>query len=395
MAPACRSCPLPLALLFGGIAVAIVGCSSARRAPPDASASLHADPASAPDAGARVAQARTVEPAHAAGMAERQARGEALYGRMCAICHGEHGEGYRADQATALAQQGFLASVSDQFLDYAINFGRQGTTMSAWGKTQGGPLEADDVAAIVTFLRSWQKVPALPADTRPIVGTPERGKAVFQRACQQCHGRKGPYVRITNRQWLVHASPELIRDAIEKGRPGTKMPAFAQTLDAVAIDDVVAYLRALPNWQVPGETGGPRETPLPLGKVLNPKGPPPRDFQAFPRMTSVDVVGPALQRGARMMLLDARVPSDYLESHIAGAVSVPFYDPSPYVDDLPRDTWLVCYCGCPHAESGALAGQLLELGFKKVTVLDEGLYVWQQRGYPLRSGLEPDAPKGK
>ena len=111
-------------------------------------------------------------------------------------------------------------------------------------------------------------------------------------------------------------------------------------------------------------------------------------------MTSVDVVGPSYKRGARMMLLDARVPSDYLASHIAGAVSVPFYDPMPYVADLPRDTWLVCYCGCPHAESGALARQLTALGFRKVTVLNEGLYAWQEKGFPMREGPEP-TPKDK
>ena len=76
-------------------------------------------------------------------------------------------------------------------------------------------------------------------------------------------------------------------------------------------------------------------------------------------------------------------------SHIRGAVSVPFYDPSPYLAALPRDAWLVCYCGCPHAESGSLARQLQEAGFRKVTVLDEGLSVWGEKGHPLSSGLTP------
>jgi len=69
--------------------------------------------------------------------------------------------------------------------------------------------------------------------------------------------------------------------------------------------------------------------------------------------------------------------------HIAGAVSVPFYDPSPYFAALPKDTWLVCYCACPHAESGQLAQQLGAQGFTKVAVLDEGLGVWKARGYPV------------
>jgi cytochrome c oxidase cbb3-type subunit 3/ubiquinol-cytochrome c reductase cytochrome c subunit len=90
-----------------------------------------------------------------------------------------------------------------------------------------------------------------------------------------------------------------------------------------------------------------------------------------------------------MAILDARAPSDYMREHIAGSVSVPFYEPDPYISSLPRDAWLVCYCACPHAESGQLAQKLVAKGFTKVTVLDEGLGVWRARKYPTQSGLDP------
>jgi len=90
-----------------------------------------------------------------------------------------------------------------------------------------------------------------------------------------------------------------------------------------------------------------------------------------------------------MAFLDARAPSDYAGEHIAGAVSVPFYDPAPYFAGLPKDAWLVCYCACPHAESGKLAGQLLAHGFTKVAVLDEGLRFWKANNYGTRSGPLP------
>jgi rhodanese-related sulfurtransferase len=76
-------------------------------------------------------------------------------------------------------------------------------------------------------------------------------------------------------------------------------------------------------------------------------------------------------------------------SHIAGAVSVPFYDPSPYLEALPKTSWLVCYCECPHAESGALAQQLLDAGFAKVTVLDEGFRAWIAANHPTHAGQAP------
>jgi cytochrome c oxidase cbb3-type subunit III len=70
-------------------------------------------------------------------------------------------------------------------------------------------------------------------------------------------------------------------------------------------------------------------------------------------------------------------------------VSVPFYDPEPYLALLPKDTWLVCYCACPHAESSTLAQKLVGKGFSKVTVLDEGLGFWANKNYGIHNGTEP------
>jgi cytochrome c oxidase cbb3-type subunit 3/ubiquinol-cytochrome c reductase cytochrome c subunit len=109
----------------------------------------------------------------------------------------------------------------------------------------------------------------------------------------------------------------------------------------------------------------------------------------FPGTTPAEVIKGQLDRKAKMALLDARAPSDYVSEHIAGAVSVPFYDPEPYLALLPKDTWLVAYCACPHAESSSLAQKLVAKGFTKVTVLDEGLGFWRAKGYGTHTGAEP------
>jgi cytochrome c oxidase cbb3-type subunit III len=345
----------------------------------------------APDASSLADAAHASADAHSAAPVPSAERGAALYTRMCAVCHGNEGQGYVADQAPALAQPDFLATVSDPFLSFAIAVGRRGTTMSAWQSDHGGPLSPYDVLDLIAHLRSWQKEPTRPPVIATLAGDVERGKRLFTQHCESCHGPKAPYVHILNRQFLVYAQAPFLRQAIEKGRTGTKMAAFAEALGAQGVEDVVAYLRDLPSWPVPGELpGNSAPPPIPLGPVpLHAHGPEPRGFHALPDMTSVDVVARELARGARMVLLDARAPSDYKQSHIAGAVSVPFYDPSPYLEALPKDAWLVCYCGCPHAESGSLAKQLKQVGFRKVTVLDEGLGVWSEKGHPVRSGLEP------
>jgi cytochrome c oxidase cbb3-type subunit III len=322
-----------------------------------------------------------------------QKRGRALYERMCFVCHGRAGEGYAADEAPALSQPNFLASVSDEYLRSAIADGRRGTTMSAWAVARGGPLSREDIDAIIGFLRSWQRGRPAALDERPVLGVASRGGDVFARECARCHGLLGvggPEVHVGNPELLATAGNGFLRYALRLGRTGTAMPGFERKLGAAGVEDLMALLRS---WQSAAPAAPPppvRPAKIPLGSTpINPHGPEPVGFHAQPEVTKVDVVKAQLDRGARMGLLDARAPSDYLGNHIAGAVSVPFYDLDPYLASLPKDAWLVCYCACPHAESGQLAQKLLTSGFKKVTVLDEGFNVWRAKNYPIRSGIDP------
>lgn len=321
-------------------------------------------------------------------------RGERLFGLMCSVCHGPTGQGYAADQAPSLTHGDFLAAVEDAYLRVAILEGRGGTTMSAWSSFRSGPLSADDASAIVAYLRSYGERPPMKLDARPpVAGDAGRGAEVFTRECAVCHGAhgtEGPFVGIGGFDLLRAASDGFLRQAIRDGRPGTAMPSFARRLGDGDVDDVLALLRS---WQksAPAVRKPPAKLPpLPLGPLpIHPQGPEPKGFTVTPQSTKVEIVKAQLDAGARMALLDARAPSDYIGEHIAGAVSVPFYDPDPYFAQLPKDAWLVCYCSCPSAESGQLAQKLLKAGFTKVTVLEEGLRVWKAKKYPTNSGFEP------
>jgi cytochrome c oxidase cbb3-type subunit 3 len=361
-----------------------------------ASACNRAQPPSPPP---QVASQNAVKPIAATPPAAPNAvekQGEALYGRICAVCHGAAGEGYKADQAPALNRADYLSSVSDMFLRRAIRDGRKGSTMSAWAIENGGPLSPADVDAVVAFIRSWHRTMRTDFDEQVSRGNVEHGAATYARECASCHGAEGKggkYVQIGNPQLLIGVTNGFLRAVIREGRPGTPMPAFATKLDAQAVEDVVAYLRdLLTKAASQAEPIKPRTTPppLPLGKVpLNPRGPEAVGFKVYPETTPGDVVHQQLERHARIAILDARASSDYLNEHIAGSVSVPFYDPSPYYDALPKNAWLVCYCSCPSAESGALAKKLQEHGFKKVTVLAEGFGFWKSKKYGTHSGDKP------
>jgi cytochrome c oxidase cbb3-type subunit III len=322
--------------------------------------------------------------------------GRDVYGRMCSVCHGDKGEGYKADQAPNLANPEFLASVSDAFLRKAITDGRQNTTMSAWGQGRGGPLKKEDIDAVVAFLRSWESKPRVVLDEAKPSGRVHRGEPIYNRECKKCHGERGvggPNVAIGNPELLTSASNGFLRHAISNGRPGTAMPAFHEKLDKKTIDDLLVMLRQWEKPKPPPRQPPAKPAPLELGPVpLNPKGPEPKDFQHHPKMTGVDIVHAALEKKAKLAILDARASSDYLNEHIAGSVSVPFYDAERYLAQLPKDAWMVAYCACPHAESGKLAKLLVDKGFKKVTVLDEGIGVWKRKGYGVAKGDKPYAP---
>ena len=60
---------------------------------------------------------------------------------------------------------------------------------------------------------------------------------------------------------------------------------------------------------------------------------------------------------------------------------------------MPNDgTWVVAYCACPHHASGEVVDELRRRGYEHTAVLDEGILVWAQKGYPVE-GASAEALK--
>jgi cytochrome c oxidase cbb3-type subunit 3 len=325
--------------------------------------------------------------------------GKPLYVQLCAPCHGVDGKGYAADRAPSLVNSTFLESASDDFLRRSIAAGRPGTSMAAYGKSRGGPLDDAGVQRLVAFLRE-QGPPAKPLlATRD--GDFQTGAAVYAKLCVTCHGdvrTRGEAVWLANPEFQAAATDSFVRYAIAHGRPGTKMEAFAGKLSDAEIDGAVSYVRALGNGGAPPV----KLLPEPTGKeplVLNPAGRhpsfrlradacPPQPpgtpvCKPDPRFASVDQVAKALAGGKRMIVIDARPPSEWRRVHIAGAVSIPYHD-MKRLDEVPKDgTWIVAYCGCPHHLSGIVVDELRKRGYAHAVVLDEGINEWHRRGLPV------------
>lgn len=321
------------------------------------------------------------------------AEGRAAYLRYCALCHGQEAEGYAADHANAIGHPSFLRIATDDFLRASIRDGRPGTPMSAWGREHGGPLGDDDIEAIVTYLRSLSSKPAIDVSNIRVDGSSERGAPLYREHCSSCHGERGEgtgiATSISHPNFHRDTSDGYLRHTIEFGRQGTPMRSF-RDLPSQALDDLVAFVRTLEHEPERPTTPGGDPPPTLAELVIHPEGEPPNFTLRDERYVPALAVKEALERGQRMVILDARATSDWANAHIPGAAPFPFYDIAQMAEILPRDgTWILAYCACPHAASGHVVDELRSRGFERTAVIDEGIHHWIDQGYPVARG---DAP---
>jgi cbb3-type cytochrome c oxidase subunit III len=329
--------------------------------------------------------------------------GQGLFHTYCAICHGPDGKGYKADNAPSLVTSTFLQSADDDYLRRSISAGRPGTSMAPYSAKVGGPLDEAAIGRIIGWLRQTGGTPTATPLPPAEPGDSKNGKVIYDQQCIKCHGdagTRGTAVHLANPQFLATASDAFIKYAVVNGRAGTPMEPFSQKLDAKQINDVVAFVRT---YQKQIADGG--QLPPPTGKepvVINPTGKNPvwkklrRDPGAtVDRYVPVDEVKQALADKKRIVIIDARPPSDWMRVHITGAVSIPYTD-TARLAEIPDDVWAIAYCACPHHLSGEVVDALIKRGHTKALILDEGILEWHRRGYPVTAapGVEPPPKEG-
>lgn len=321
----------------------------------------------------------------------------ALYASRCALCHGDKGQGFAADGANALASPEWLSIASDELIRSGIARGRveEGTPMPAFGINHNGTLNDAQIDGLVRLIRSWETLPKVDLSTIAVPpGKAGRGEAVYQlENCGRCHGNRGQgatrtngFMSINDPDFLAHASDAYLYRTLVDGRPGTVMPSYRH-LDQQQLGDLVALIRS---WQRPVN-----DEPIPKpdndieNAVLNPAGAAPQFVLRDNKYVSVDQVNQQIfEENRKAVIFDAREPSDWIRHRIRGARNIPFYDAEAYLARIPKDTFIITYCGCPHAASGALADKLRASGFPNVAVLDEGFWIWDDKGYPTARGDE-------
>lgn len=93
------------------------------------------------------------------------------------------------------------------------------------------------------FLAAW----AL-SSSAGTTGDPQRGKTLYEKNCQGCHGKTGAGVggampSLADAAKMATKSDADLFDTVTKGRPGTGMPAWGSILNERDRWNVVAYLR--------------------------------------------------------------------------------------------------------------------------------------------------------
>tara|TARA_R110002073_G_scaffold125199_1_gene269707 strand:- start:6545 stop:8629 length:2085 start_codon:yes stop_codon:yes gene_type:complete len=316
-----------------------------------------------------------------------------LYQKYCSLCHGVDREGYVADNAPSLRSNSLLAtSKGTNFMRYTIKYGRGESAMAGYYKELGGPLTFLEIELLLKWLEEEAGIEKSIALSRePVSGDIELGKKVYQTNCAVCHGNEGEGISapaLGNPMLLATATDEFLKYAIKEGRDGTPMLAFKDSLSTEEIDGVTAFLRSRASgWNVPNLDS--ITEPKPADFILNPNGKVP-DFKLREgRFVSAKQVNKALQDSARIVILDARSKVAWRQLHIPGSLPVPYYDdPAEFTKHVPNDpnTWIVVYCACPHAASGRVVDKFNKLGYMNTAILDEGVLIWAQLGYPVSHG---------
>jgi len=171
--------------------------------------------------------------------------GRILYDDNCGSCHGLRGEG--GIIGPSVTSNDFLRAVDDRYLYRAITEGRPSTAMPAWRH-----LGADNVAALITYLRTFQRGPQLELAGGKATGDYQVGRIHYDISCRGCHGPAGiggVGPQLANPVFLDSVSDAQLFHWIARGRENSAMKGFlweAQgptQLTENEIGDVIAYLR--------------------------------------------------------------------------------------------------------------------------------------------------------
>ncbi len=193
--------------------------------------------------------------------------GRELFAGNCAGCHGDFGEGgpnpaRAGDIIAPISSREYLSTRDDQTLRQVISQGQPDFGMSPFGTAFGGPLDDEQVNAIVGFLRTWEDNPPVEAPPEiAAVAAPLTATQIFTDVCARCHGPAGegglgPALRGAEFQGR-YATDQAMFDTISDGHEATAMIAWGEILTSQQIQELVDYIRGLETSEATATSGAP------------------------------------------------------------------------------------------------------------------------------------------
>jgi len=180
---------------------------------------------------------------------------QTLYKDNCSGCHGLDGKN---GPARILNDGVYLAVLPHDELRQILVYGRPGTNMPAFARSEGGPLTDKQIDALANgFYSHWSKPGGAPANapkyTATSAGDAGAGKKLYSMRCFMCHGQGARFGNLGSPNYLDLVSSQMLRTSIIVGRPDLGMPNYRQlALTEQNITDVVAYLNSLRLGPAPG-----------------------------------------------------------------------------------------------------------------------------------------------
>ncbi|MBE7552609.1 MAG: c-type cytochrome [Anaerolineales bacterium] len=212
-----------------------------------------------------------METAKARLLAEAVTQGELVYAQNCVVCHGADGRGIGT--YPGLDNEGVRA-MDYEALFKTIERGRYGTAMAAWGVSEGGVLNSQQLDQLIAMIQSgdWTKTARtvdaaglnpptvlkveIPAETLAEVAKLPHGQVLaealplYAANCSGCHGPSGEGTAIApilnDATLRSQKSDEELNRIITNGVAGTLMAGWRQALSSQEIASLVGLLR---NWE--------------------------------------------------------------------------------------------------------------------------------------------------
>lgn len=188
--------------------------------------------------------------------------GENLFAENCSDCHGASGQGgpnpsRSGDTIAPISSSEYLKTRDNATIRNIISNGQPDFGMSPFGSENGGPLDDEQLDAIVAFIRSWESNPPAEAPTAsadvqtptPTTAPPSlTGAQLFAIACASCHGSTGEGgvgSAFNTKEFQSGRDDQALFDTISNGHTATPMVAWGDNLSASQIELLVRFIRTL------------------------------------------------------------------------------------------------------------------------------------------------------